>query len=124
MTPRKVIFISVPYTDEDPEVVDFRVRTAQAYFMHLLEQGHTPISPVVAGHFMVHLKKPTLENWIGYCNACIAASDELHLLDVPGYTESVGCGFEVKEIEKHNRNHYLIDHQTFEVITVSGTDGA
>jgi len=92
----KRIFISIPYTHEDPKVVEYRIKEAQKYFMYLLSRGDTPIAPVIIGHFMViNFKAPAaLDRWIGYCRAMLRCSDEMHILDLDGWQTSNGVADE------------------------------
>lgn len=113
----KKIFICVPYSSEDQSVINERVRQVSEYFALLMARGDTPFSPVIQGHTIVSVidEVSGLWNfWEDYCKRLIALSDEVHVLMLPGFKESIGVGGEILEAALTTKPIKYIKPTTYE----------
>lgn len=87
-----VVYVSAPYTSDDPEVVEHRMSVVSQYCMYLIKNGHTPISPLNMGVSIAQYTgtDTTFETWSFYCKKLIDTCDAVHLLTLEGWEESAG----------------------------------
>lgn len=92
------IYIALPYTDDDKNIVEERVVIAMKYAATLFQKGEYAFSVVVHCHEMskrFNMPK-TYDFWKHYCEIMIKNCKEVHLLQIEGYKESVGCAGEIE----------------------------
>lgn len=92
-----LVFLSVPYTDSDPAVVERRVQLMLNVDAHLMRQGVFTISPVYK-HLLVqaNLQVPgTWEYWRDYCKTLLQRCDRMIIIPLPGWTKSAGVRGEI-----------------------------
>ena len=92
------IFVSSPYTDDDPSIIARRVEQAEQYIAHLTTQGAIAYSTIAA---MAHIvEKYELKNdypfWQSHCEQMISSSDEVHVLMLDGWQDSPGVMDEIR----------------------------
>lgn len=100
----KRIFISLPYGSDNPKIIIQRVHIAKMYFKSILDAGDCPVCPIVTGHQLVEEFgiMGNYETWGNYCEKELITCDEMHVLTLKGWRDSVGVAAEIKEAEFHN----------------------
>ncbi len=96
----KKIFVSIPYSDDDKRIVQGRVLSATRYCARLLQEKNNPICPAIFGHLML-MENPRIDlshdEWLEYAFAFLTdAIDEVHVLKLNGYSDSIGVKKEVQ----------------------------
>jgi Domain of unknown function (DUF1937) len=92
-----MIYLASPYSDPDPFIRDQRYLAACRATVQLLLTGQTVFSPIVNGHGLVPFGLPTdWPFWARHGERYIARSDELLVLAMPGWEESVGVQAEIE----------------------------
>lgn len=101
----KMVFISAPYSDPNPEIVDARVREVHRQCAALITQGIVGVSPLVTGPAVLpymDANTPTdYDYWQTYSRGLLAHSDEILVLMLPGWDKSQGVQDEIKFAEEH-----------------------
>lgn len=89
-----MIYIASPYSHLDPEVQEQRYYDVKEYTASLLRQGVNAFSPIVYGHFMGrpgdHL------TWQHFNEEMMRLSSAMHVLQIPGWSDSIGIKAELK----------------------------
>lgn len=95
------IFVSLPYTHKEPEIIQLRYERACAYSAVLLKQGHIPLSPIVTGHAILTVADlpGDFEFWKNYCYETLKLCQEVHVLQMPGWDQSSGVAAELEFAE-------------------------
>ena len=93
-----MIYVALPYSSPYQPTVELRTKICAKYCAILMIQGIHANSPVLAGHLMVaEIQMPSdFKMWGNYSFDMLNRSSELHVLQIPGWKESIGVG---KEIE-------------------------
>ena len=92
-----MLYLASPYSDPDNAVRDQRFRAACRATAALLCSGHVVYSPIVHGHPLVEFGLPTdWEFWQRYDREHLARCDELVVLTLDGWQESVGVQAEIR----------------------------
>jgi hypothetical protein len=96
-----MIYVAAPYSDPDLEVRKARYRAACAYVASLIGDGLHPISPVVHCHPIAqrHDLPGNWEFWRRYDLSLLRRCDEMHVLMLPGWEESIGVTAEIEAAE-------------------------
>lgn len=92
------IFVSVPYTHEDKNVVTQRVKHAAEYSLQKIREGHCVFSPIALGQNILDntdYDDGSWDVWQGLCNQYIELCDAVHVLMLPGWDKSVGVKAEI-----------------------------
>jgi hypothetical protein len=92
------IFVSLPYTHADKAVIQKRFESACKYSAKLLKEGHIAISPIVTGHAILTVTDlpGDFEFWENYCYETLKVCNEVHVLCMPGWEESIGVEGEIQ----------------------------
>lgn len=100
----RIVMVLSPYTDGDYGVVQRRVEQTQDYFMKLLELGMTPFSAIMQCHDVSNRKEiaGTFTQWGKYCLDMMSIADEIHVLMLDGWEESVGVRQEIEHAKSLN----------------------
>lgn len=116
--PPRLVYLASPYTHLDEGTVERRYERCVEAVARLSTQGHVVFSPVV--HFHVPAKTHGLEGtwefWERVDKVMIDKSDEVWVLDLPGWMASVGVTAEVEYAKKEGKPVFLIDSDTFEPV--------
>lgn len=95
----KLIYLAAPYSHKDPEVVEARVaHIAKAAARLLLDTGHNVFSPISHSH-LIHVLAGLAGDWEFWCKIdtdWLERCDEVVVLTLPGWRESVGVTAEIK----------------------------
>jgi len=94
----KKIFLSLPYSHEDPLVIEYRYLVSLQVSAKLLLEGHIVFSPVSVGHPLTKLDSMVGSDWTfwkNYCESLIDISDEVYVIQIDGVDSSIGVGGEI-----------------------------
>lgn len=102
MSSQKLIYLASPYSHDDPNVIERRVRQVQAAAARLIELGHLIFSPIVHSHPIADIvtfapvnTADALSGWMEYDRAMIDKADELWVLELDGWAISRGVEAEM-----------------------------
>jgi len=97
-TSAQLVYVAAPYSDLDPAVIAGRMAVFDATIASLLTEGRNfPISPLM-NHIIVgkHAIPGNWEFWQHYSRRLLARCDELCIITLPGWEESVGVQGEIE----------------------------
>ena len=92
-----MIYLASPYTHKDPEIVQARYEAVRKHTAWMLSQSIWVYSPIVHCHDLaISHKLPTdSQFWQAYNFHMIDLADELQVLKLEGYEQSIGIMGEV-----------------------------
>jgi len=95
--PAPLIYIGQPYATDDIIERLERVSVGGKYLLKLIEDGKLPFSPICQCHSVREFSGggTTWDFWRTYDFGMLEACDELHVLTLPGWEESVGLTAEI-----------------------------
>jgi hypothetical protein len=92
------IYLAVPYTHDDEDVVESRFETVTIKAGELLNEGHLVFSPITLCHPIA--KRCSIpgnwEFWEEFDRNFIEWADEIWILMLDGWEESIGVNAEIK----------------------------
>ncbi len=96
-------FVSCPYTDVDPTVIESRISVVYGQIAKLLELGHVPVSPLLmhAVNTRHHINNDW-EFWERYSIELLSQCSAMVVLMIQGWEESVGVTAEIEYARSHN----------------------
>ena len=99
------VFIVSPYTDDDYDVINRRALEADTYVSELTRQGKVCYSAISAMHHLLYIAElpGTWDYWRMHCDRMMHDADEVHVLCLDGWEETVGMKNEIaiaKELNK------------------------
>lgn len=99
-----MIFLSLPYSHQYKEVVDYRVKMAAIYAGHLMIEGLIPVSPILFGNkILEYVNLPgDFNTWDKLCYAYLDNCKEIHVLCIDGWKQSKGVHGEIAYALKKN----------------------
>lgn len=91
-----MIFISAPYSSKDKVLESTRYRNICQYAAYLFANNKTSMSPVMMGHPCLEFEQMPgdFTFWKNYSFEVLSKCDELHVLQLDGWHESVGVAQE------------------------------
>ena len=94
----KVVVVA-PFNTPDVVLKKKRVHTIGVYCGELFKQGIVPVSALLLGLAIAeHNDLPTdSATWINFSKNCVRGCDELHVLQLEGYLDSIGVQLEIAE---------------------------
>jgi len=93
-----MIYLASPYSHPDPRVREARFDAACRATAVLVRAGHAVIAPIVLGHPLVRYGVPgDWSFWEPMAREQLACCDELVVLRLDGWRESVGVQAEIAE---------------------------
>lgn len=104
MNKTQLIYIGSPYTHPDKSVQQLRHDQILDITAGLLNQGFHVISPIVHCHplSIKHNMRGDFEFWQKYNFALLSKCDVLLVLQIDGWTESVGLSAEIDFAKENN----------------------
>jgi len=98
----KKIYLATPYSDSDPAVMEARFEAVTRKAGQIINWGYIVYSPVTSCHpVAVRCSLPRgFDYWQQFDETFIEWCDELWVLQLDGWRESVGVKAEVKIAEK------------------------
>lgn len=114
----KVIYLATPYSHRDPLVREMRYQKALKAEHTLISRGYAVLGPINMCHVMsmMYNMATGYEEWKERDREFIRRSDEVHVLMMHGWQESVGVTDEI-EYAKEN-NIPVIYHKEGELLNV------
>jgi hypothetical protein len=109
-----MIYLASPYSHSEAVVREQRFRAACCATARLIAAGHVVFSPIVHGHPLVHHGLPTDWSFWERCDRDhLVRCDEVVVLMLDGWRESVGVAAEIRIAEELGRPvRYLAPHGT------------
>lgn len=98
-------YVAAPLKHENKSVEEARIRLANLYTTVLLEQGRIVYCPIVYSYCFkpLGLCLPIPETtWIAHSIYMMAAANDLLVLEIPGYKESIGVAAEIAYAELYS----------------------
>lgn len=95
---KKKIFLSLPYSSNDPSVIEYRYQISLQVSAKLLLEGHIVFSPISTGHPLTKLDSmigTDWKFWEDYCKTLIDLSDEVYVVQIDGVDSSIGVSGEI-----------------------------
>jgi len=92
-----MIYLGCPYSHPDPAIVQKRFEYVTRVAGALMKRGYVVFSPITHSHPIAMLEKMpgTWEFWAEQDLHILALCDELHVLELPGWQQSVGLRAEI-----------------------------
>ena len=111
-----MIYLASPYTSPSDAVQDCRFASACAAAARLMQEGHIIFSPIVHGHSVAQHGDLPAEwaFWRPWCIAMLDKADELWVLLLEGWRESVGILAEVEHAYAHGMAVWAVDPVTLD----------
>lgn len=93
-----IVYLAVPYSHPDSDVMQLRFEAANRAAGKLMMQGEIVFSPITHGHpISLAAKLPADWNyWRKHCLTFMAISKKMVVLMLPGWAESIGVNAEIK----------------------------
>lgn len=93
-----MIFVSAPYSHDDKDVVENRVKEVANYCAAQIIEGQTAISPLLFGRTITKYSKfgSDYKTWQKFCEELLYKCDEMHVLTLPGWNQSAGVIDEIR----------------------------
>jgi len=96
----KVVYLACPYVHENPAIIDIRVKKATKKAAELMQEGYNVFSPLThsdpIADYIDDKNRFSHDFWlkrdIQIIKRCV---DEMHVLCLDGWKESVGVGMEI-----------------------------
>lgn len=91
-----MIYLASPYTDIIPEILEERYRAARTATAHLLRHRLHTFSPIVHCHDLARVEglPASASFWAEYNFHMLSLATKLVVLDLPGWSNSVGVNNE------------------------------
>lgn len=95
----KKVVVVAPFNTPDVELKKKRVHTIAVYCGELFKQGIVPVSALLLGLAIAeHNDLPTdSATWIKFSKGHVRSCDEMHVLMLEGYLDSIGVQTEIAE---------------------------
>lgn len=98
------IYLACPYTHEDAKIREYRFGMANVQAGYLMKVGYVVFSPITHGHAIEkdydRLKGKDWRFWQTQCFPFLEWADEVHVMKLNGWKESVGVQAEIKRAEE------------------------
>lgn len=92
-----LVYLASPYSHPEAHIREFRFDAACKATVALIRQGHNVFSPIVHSHPLVaHGMGGAWSDWIKIDHDWISRCDEVVVLCLEGWTESVGVRAEIE----------------------------
>jgi hypothetical protein len=113
---KNLIFISSPYTHEDPVVVEKNFVQVAKLSAHLTSKGYVTFSPIVYGHTLLSFRKMDAdwETWKSFCLTFLKKSEEIWVYKMDGWNRSRGVAEEIEFAIKNNITIKYLDNEQFD----------
>jgi len=94
----KLIYLASPYSHEDPDVRKWRFCRAVDAAAELMHDGYLVFSPIAHSHMIAtrHDLPGDFAYWAEFDRRMVAACDEVWVLKIDGWAESVGVKAEIE----------------------------
>lgn len=112
----KLIFISSPYSHEDPKIIEDNYVKVAKFVSGLATQGITAISPIAYGHTLLKFNNMANDwkTWANFCLTFLDKADELWVYKMSGWNRSTGVAEEIEyAVKKGIRVKYIEYEEIF-----------
>lgn len=102
--PSDIIFVSSPYTSDDPLVVELRMQALTRYLATLASENKVAFSPLLM-HFCLDsgVDLPSdFDFWANFCLNLLYKCDVVHVLKLAGWDKSKGVLTEIAFAEEND----------------------
>lgn len=108
------IYLASPYSSPIPGVAEARFNEAMAVVAGLQAGGHMVYSPILHSHpvAMKHDLPTDFNYWQHLNRVFIAKLDEVWVIDIPGWRESVGVRGEIEYAQQIGKPVWILDRAT------------
>lgn len=108
-----VKYLAAPYSHEKPDVMESRFKTINLVAAQLLKDGHFIYSSISHCHQMAkdHRLPTNFEFWRDYDKAMLSKCDQLFVLCLDGWKNSVGVQAEIEIAKELGLTIKYIDFQ-------------
>lgn len=98
-----MIFIASPYTHPDEEVRELRYKQVHYYTRLCMEKGEQVFSPIIYGHSfaLINDRAVSFYYWREFNDHILLTCNELRVLKLHGYRESMGVQHEISLAARH-----------------------
>jgi len=113
MSNRRLVYLSVPYTDPDPAVMEARFMAATRTAGKLLREGFIVFSPITHGH-PIAKHYGAIRDWETskeLCYTYLALTYKLVVLKLAGWDKSVGVRAEINHAEYNKLEIEYMDYE-------------
>lgn len=92
-----MIYIAAPFTSPDEFVMDRRYHQTQRYCVEMFHDGYVVFSPVVHWYYPAKWAgmRGNFAPFKNYCLSMLAKADEMLILMLPGWKDSIGVRAEI-----------------------------
>lgn len=125
---KKLIYLASPYTSTHEAVIERRVKQTQFAAAELIEAGHLIFSPVVHSHpLSEHISFDStntpgaMSEWMDYDKAMIDKADEVWVLCLDGWDESLGVEAEIEHARKQDKPVHFVSYPELKITRGSET---
>ena len=98
-----MIYISLPYSNENKFIRKYREEVARIYFSKLVKDGIVATSPILTGCIAEHyidFNEVPYSFWMELSEAYIASCSELHVIMLDGWESSTGVNWEIQRAKQ------------------------
>jgi len=125
---KKLIYLASPYTSTHEAVIERRVKQTQFAAAELIEAGHLIFSPIVHSHpLSEHISFDStntpgaMSQWMYYDKAMIDKADEVWVLCLDGWDESLGVEVEIEHALKQDKPVHFVSYPELKITRGSET---
>ena len=120
----RLIYLASPYTHENKNITEWRVRAVTAATAELINKGYCVFSPIVYTHELAKVmpdSHDTHDNWIAIDKWFMDMCAILGVLTLPGWELSVGIGIEEEYMGKQNKPLLYISPEELGIYSLVGS---
>lgn len=109
----KIIYLACPYSHEEKHIRELRFLQVTDYTAKQVALGNIVFSPISYGHLLSEFKDMPLnfEFWENFCLTFLSKCDEMHILKLEGWSESIGINGEGSYCRDNNIKIKYIDYE-------------
>ena len=114
-----MIYLSCPYSSEDPAIRQFRFESACKATAQMLQSGLIVICPIVLSHPLTNYGLPDdWQFWQSYDRTYLQACSALAVLALDGWQESEGVANEIKMANELEIPFWTIEPERFGIAAI------
>lgn len=101
---KKLVYLAGPYIHEDKKVMQKRFKVLSKVAGKLMRDKDVYVySPITHGHPIHQSTQFTSQFWLEFSIGMLDKCDEMYILDIPGWQESVGVTAEIEYARSNNK---------------------
>lgn len=108
----KLSYVASPYSHPIDDIRIENYKIVSNFVANLVKNGNVVFSPITYGHHLVEFRTmPTdFEFWENFCLTFLSKCDEMIVLKIPGWEDSIGIKNEIRYCEVHDIPIYYIEY--------------